>query len=637
MDLDQRLFGWLWKRARSFVAPARPPSAACVALEEVEGRLAWVASAIAETPVRIEPADDAGGVGLGVLRLPRRVDGFGDRAAHEAIYLVRAAIDATAVLRRLAPPPEATAAESRVAAIALIGPLRRVLAGALPGIEAAYVAAASPIAAHVAQVAAESPRSMALRAMILCALGDEGEAERGLATELRVIAELEPEAAVRPAFDLAKRVLAAPAGRRDAELALPLAGALLPLPPTVRVGSGDRASPPPSAGGTERQAPARADVKVVELPEDRKTENPLVHSFEKIHTAETYQGGRKALDGMDELAAHEDALRELDLKEVIRTNEAARSVYRMDVASRLDLEDADEPTELGPEHHLYDEWDGHRYLRGHCRLTSEKPRAKPGARRGSNDDPRTKQEVRRVFESLEQMRRARNRMPSGGEVDVDAVVERYAFVRAGHEGSDRLYVDRRRVAFDMATVLLLDLSSSSDAWMNGRRVLDVERPALVALADVLDELRAPFAVGGFFSHTHRDCRYVDLKGFDDEWAAARASVWAVEPQGYTRMGPALRHATTLLARTQVSRRTILLLTDGRPTDYDRYEGRYGVTDVRKACDEASAHGVRVVALAVTERRRPHLAAMFGEGGYEALSDPSELALRLAAIEARLRT
>jgi nitric oxide reductase NorD protein len=391
------------------------------------------------------------------------------------------------------------------------------------------------------------------------------------------------------------------------------------------------------SGGTERAAKAKAEVKVIELPEDREAENPLVHSFEKVHTADNYQGGRKALDGVDELAAHEDALSELDMKEVIRTSEAARSVYRMDLAARLDFDDEEAEPEPGPEHHLYDEWDGARYLRAHCRLASEKPALPPRPnRKGIEPDPRTKEEVRRAFEALEQLRRPRSRLPHGSEVDIDALVERYASLRAGHEGPSHLYIERRRVAFDMATVLLLDLSSSSDAWINGRRVLDVERPALVAVADVLDELGAPFAVGGFFSHTHRDCRYVDFKGFDDDWPAARATLFAVEPQGYTRMGPALRHATTLLETAQVTRRTVLLLTDGRPTDYDRYEGRYGVTDVKKACDEAHARGVRVVALAVTDRRRPHLAAMFGEPGYEALSDPSEIAGRLAALEARLR-
>ena len=43
---------------------------------------------------------------------------------------------------------------------------------------------------------------------------------------------------------------------------------------------------------------------------------------------------------------------------------------------------------------------------------------------------------------------------------------------------------------------------------------------------------------------------------------------------------------------------IILLTDGRPCDYDRYEGRYGVADVRHALREGEARGVITHALAI---------------------------------------
>ncbi len=52
-----------------------------------------------------------------------------------------------------------------------------------------------------------------------------------------------------------------------------------------------------------------------------------------MQTAETYQGGRKALDGDDELSLHRDALGELDVREVVRTPEAARSVYAMETST----------------------------------------------------------------------------------------------------------------------------------------------------------------------------------------------------------------------------------------------------------------------------------------------------------------
>ena len=44
---------------------------------------------------------------------------------------------------------------------------------------------------------------------------------------------------------------------------------------------------------------ARDVVREVKLARDRIDENPLTHSFEKVHTAEEYKGGRKAADGDD--------------------------------------------------------------------------------------------------------------------------------------------------------------------------------------------------------------------------------------------------------------------------------------------------------------------------------------------------
>jgi nitric oxide reductase activation protein len=42
-----------------------------------------------------------------------------------------------------------------------------------------------------------------------------------------------------------------------------------------------------------------------------------------------------------------------------------------------------------------------------------------------------------------------------------------------------------------------------------------------------------------------------------------------------RIGLASRHGTALLARQQAAKKLLLLIGDGKPTDYARYEGHYG--------------------------------------------------------------
>lgn len=73
---------------------------------------------------------------------------------------------------------------------------------------------------------------------------------------------------------------------------------------------------------------------------------------------------------------------------------------------------------------------------------------------------------------------------------------------------------------------------------------------------------------------------------------------ALTPTGYTRIGPALRHATALLDREPAERKLLRLVTDGKPNDYDRYEGAHGVADVRQATREAAQGGICAHAIGI---------------------------------------
>ena len=79
-----------------------------------------------------------------------------------------------------------------------------------------------------------------------------------------------------------------------------------------------------------------------------------------------------------------------------------------------------------------------------------------------------------------------------------------------------------------------------------------------------------------------------------------------------------------------------MLTDGKPTDTDRYEGRHGERDVRQAIREARRAGVDVFAFAVDPRARKQLPAMFGDKNFAGLESPEKLAGAAAALCARLR-
>ena len=120
----------------------------------------------------------------------------------------------------------------------------------------------------------------------------------------------------------------------------------------------------------------------------------------------------------------------------------------------------------------------------------------------------------------------------------------------------------------------------------------------------------------------RDCRFVLLKSFDEPWPRCKAALASLEPTGYTRIGPALRHGVALLERQHAAQKLLLLISDGKPTDYDRYEGRYGIADVRQAMREAHQARIHTYALAVDVQAKHYLPQMFGSGNFQILPHPA---------------
>lgn len=391
---------------------------------------------------------------------------------------------------------------------------------------------------------------------------------------------------------------------------------------------------------TEREGRRRAPPsKTRRLQEDDRPDNPFVHSFEKVHTAEEHKGGDKKADGSDALDDQLDALNELDLDEVVLSRERTRSVYKADAvfAGQSDAATAAEHGALA-----YDEWDAarHRYLARHCALTVEPAPPSPIAgaalrARIQTSERRAVVDTRAELLRLDAALRWHTRQPDGPDVDLDALVDRTASLRSGHEGPTRLYVSRRRRGHSLALMLLVDASLSTDAWVNDRRVLDVERDAAAILALALEGLSIEVAMAAFCSFSREDCRFVPLKSFDEDLSVGLGRLAALEPRGYTRVGPALRHATRALEHTTARRRAILLLSDGKPTDTDRYEGRHGIGDVRQAVREAKQREVDVFTLAADPRSKALLPLMFGTHGHAGLAGPDDVARAASLVVTQL--
>jgi nitric oxide reductase NorD protein len=242
-------------------------------------------------------------------------------------------------------------------------------------------------------------------------------------------------------------------------------------------------------------------------------------------------------------------------------------------------------------------------------------------------------QVRRRFDGLRPRRVHLGRQLDGPELDLGAFVTAFADWRTGAPGDDRLYAASRPARRDLAIVVLADVSASTDAWVGGRlRIVDVEKEALVVLLEALAALGDRHAVLAFSGQGPRAVHVRTVKAFDDATGDdARRRIAALEPDGYTRLGTAIRHASALLGREGARFRLLLILSDGKPNDVDEYAGRYGIADTRQAVAEARLQGLMPFCLTVDREAPAYLPAIFGPRGFAILSRPARLPSVLVGV------
>ena len=123
-----------------------------------------------------------------------------------------------------------------------------------------------------------------------------------------------------------------------------------------------------------------------------------------------------------------------------------------------------------------------------------------------------------------------------------------------------------------------------------------------------------------------------VKAFEEPYDdTIRERIAGISPMDYTRMGPPIRHATELLSHAEAKVRLLILLTDGKPEDYDDYKGEYAVEDTRHALIEAKSHGIHPFCITIDREARAYIPHMFGEINYVLINDVRRLPVRFPEI------
>jgi nitric oxide reductase NorD protein len=245
--------------------------------------------------------------------------------------------------------------------------------------------------------------------------------------------------------------------------------------------------------------------------------------------------------------------------------------------------------------------------------------------------------IRHNFERLRARRMLLNRQFSGDELDVAAWVDAVVDRRVGDAPDDRFYRKARPARRGLAISLLVDVSGSTETRVDeGLRIIDLEKIALLLASEALDALGDSFAVHTFAGKTADDVRVQRIKDFTEHNAdRIRRRIAGVEPGGFTRLGAAVRFASGHLARRSAGHRLLLILSDGRPNDVDRYQGPHGVEDARQAILEARASGIFPFCLTVDANASEYLPRIFGRAGHRMVQRPAQLPSALLAVVSAL--
>jgi hypothetical protein len=284
---------------------------------------------------------------------------------------------------------------------------------------------------------------------------------------------------------------------------------------------------------------------------------------------------------------------------------------------------------------VYPEWDADRNrYRADWVLSATVAPWREGGRRNIGElfSQSWSHELRRQLASLGLSHQMHGRQFDGADLDLGPLLDSAIDLKTGHgPETPRVYRTSRRTRRDLGVVVALDMSGSTgETNTENCSQFDGQLQAAYHLGKTLDSLGDTVEVFGFHSWGRTAVRWRPVKMHDEPWSAAVTERFEqLEPEGYTRLGAAIRHAERLLrTRIRLPYRLMVLVTDGFPYDQD-YEGAYAEADVRKALDEAMSAGTAVLCLCIgssTETRK--LRDVFGEACLVAVEQPWQIASRI---------
>lgn len=396
------------------------------------------------------------------------------------------------------------------------------------------------------------------------------------------------------------------------------------------VESRDTEGPPEEAGNEKSHRARRRQSDLAE-----RSDSFILHKFEAILSWAEFLNLNRRVDDDDP----DNAKKAADDQDEIGLGQISKAPPTK-LKLHLDLAPEDVDRERLSGKITYPEWDvrSGQYLPDHVCVLASQAEAREENEAYAHDPAAARRirAVKRQFEALRPGRVTTRGHLDGDALDMDAAVRSQVDRLANGDGTDRVWLQSRPEARDLAVSILLDVSRSTESAVTGRAVIDIEREALDALAWGLDACGDDFAIHAFSSLKRHRVYVQQCKGFGEPMGRqVEQRLGALRPGFYTRLGAAIRHASADLATQSRKRRLLLVITDGKPNDLDHYEGRHGIEDTAMAVREARRAGQAVYGVTVDRAGKSWFARMFGQGGFSIIPDPDKLIYALPQIYRQL--
>jgi nitric oxide reductase NorD protein len=313
-----------------------------------------------------------------------------------------------------------------------------------------------------------------------------------------------------------------------------------------------------------------------------------------------------------------------DLDEITIGKKQANLASRV----KMDLDIQPDMTEIYPlgKGHLIDEWDYRKdvYLKNYVRI---KPQVT------LNVIPiflpkHLKKMVKKIQGELDLLAldRVKNtNLPYGDEIDLDRwIAYRGAKDKSMHQ--QNFYITNEKKTRDMSTLILADVSLSTEGGITQDvRIIDVIKDGLMVFSEALEKLQDSFAIYSFSSLQNKKVYFNIIKNFKEPYTELiRGRIDSMQPQYYTRLGAAIRESSKILEKQKTANKLLLIISDGKPNDEDRYDGRYGIEDTKKAIEEVKKKGITPFCITVDLDAKEYLNYLFGRNGYTVVRDGQKL-------------